>query len=424
MNPNATLYLTEKHIIKLSNSFYKECDKLSWFSKNIYNKSIYLINDYYNKENKYLTPNELYHKIKTHNCYQKLPKKVLAQTRMLVGKMYKSFFAKIKNDKTTRPPGYLNKKIGKSVVIYEKGALSKNKKKGYIHLSQTDIYIKSNISFNDIKEVRIVPRNKRFHIEVVYIKSYKALKKEGNIAGLDIGVNNLASVFVTNNRPFIINGKSLKSINQFYNKNKAKIQSELEIKNKKRWSSKLTNITNKRNDKVNDYLHKASKILVDLLVLGDVKTLVIGKNPNLKRGIKIGKKNNQNFVNIPHSKFIDIIKYKCELHGITIIITEESYTSKSSFIDNDILPKYVKGDSNKYIFSGKRVYRGLYRTKYNTYINADINGALNIIRKAIPGFCINMNVDTKKGNIGCAVHPVRINISLISRKKTLNTNKS
>lgn len=169
----------------------------------------------------------------------------------------------------------------------------------------------------------------------------------------------------------------MKSINQFYNKRKAELQSKLS--GNRKTSNKINSITRKRNNKIKNYLHKASRCIVNHLVSNDVNTLIIGKNDNWKQETNIGKKNNQNFVSIPHSQFIDMLSYKCKLVGIAIMMTEESYTSKCSFIDNEEM-------KHQEDYKGKRVKRGLFRTNKGKLINADLNGSLNIMRKVIGEF--------------------------------------
>lgn len=192
-----------------------------------------------------------------------------------------------------------------------------------------------------------------------------------------MGLNNLATC--TNNIKenfFIINGKPIKSINQFYNKEKSKLQTILKKINKKEWSKKLSKLTLKRNNKINDYLHKSSKYIMNHLVSNKINTLIIGYNKEWKQDINIGKVNNQNFTQIPYTKFIEQLKYKCKLEGINIKINEESYTSKCSFIDNEEIKKHEN-------YQGKRIKRGLFRTKNNFLINSDINGSLNIMKKVV-----------------------------------------
>ncbi len=196
----------------------------------------------------------------------------------------------------------------------------------------------------------------------------------------------------------MINGRPLKSINQYYNKVKSFLQSLLP---KNESSIRLKKLCNKREFKINDYLQKASRLIIDTLINEKIGTLIIGHNQDWKQNINIGKRNNQNFVQIPYNKLIKMLSYKAEMVGIKVILTEESYTSKASFMDNDSLPVYKKGQKNQVTFSGKRVKRGLYRTLRKRLINADVNGSLNIMRKAVPNVF-------DYGIEGVVVHPVRI----------------
>lgn len=247
-----------------------------------------------------------------------------------------------------------------------------------IHLSGTNIKIKTQIKdFNELKQVRIIPKNKKFVVEVVYEKKEKEPVKTDNYASIDLGLNNLATVcFNDGKNPFIINGKPLKSMNQYFNKRKSKIQSKLEKRNKNKWSNSLSELQEKRNNKVKDYLHKASRILVNQLVSNDISTLIIGYNPSWKQDINIGSRNNQNFVGIPFYMFINMLKYKCEMEGIVVIEQEEAYTSKCSFLDNEEIEKQDN-------YKGKRIKRGLFKSMNGTLINADLNGSYNIMKKAI-----------------------------------------
>ena len=185
---------------------------------------------------------------------------------------------------------------------------------------------------------------------------------------------------------YVVNGKPIKSINQFYNKKKSKLQSELETKNKTKTSKRIQNLSLKRTNKINDCFHKTSRYIFNQLVSHSINTLVIGNNNGWKQETNIGAVNNQKFVSIPHDRFIDMLKYKCHLEGINVIVTEESYTSKASFFDNDYIPTYSK-DDDKFSPSGRRVNRGLYKTKDGMFVNADVNGSLNILRKQLNVVC-------------------------------------
>ena len=313
--------------------------------------------------------------------------------------VFKSFFALLKNKTVkNRLPKYLDKVNGRYVTIFTKQAigLREFKKTGKLRLSQTDIYISTKLTdFSSLKEVRIVPRTHHYVVEVVYQVKEKTHCDNGKYAAIDLGLNNLATVvFNEGSKPLIVNGRPLKSINQYYNKKKAQYQSRL--KENKRTSKRICTLTNKRNNKVTDYLHKASRLLVNQLVSQGITTLVIGKNKNMKQDINIGKVNNQNFVQLPIMLFADLMKYKCELEGIKVLFNEESYTSKCSFLDGEPICKH-----DKYI--GKRVKRGLFVSRNGIKINADVNGAYNIMLKAVP----NAFAD---GIGGVGVHPMVLTI--------------
>ena len=195
----------------------------------------------------------------------------------------------------------------------------------------------------------------------------------GNYLGIDIGLDNLASCVSNTGSCFIINGRPLKSINQYYNKRLSYLKSKL--KDNKHTSKQIRSLTNKRNNKIKDYLHKASRILVNHVVSNGINTIIIGHNKYWKQEINIGKRNNQNFVSIPFNMFISMVSYKATLEGINVKIVEESYTSKCSFLDNEQICKHES-------YKGRRIKRGLFKTSFGKIINADINGAFNIIRKS------------------------------------------
>jgi putative transposase len=375
------MILVEQHIINKKHSFYNECDLLCFKSKNIYNQSLYNIRQYYFTDKKYLNYETNYHIVKNQESYSTLPTKVSCQTIKMVDHNFKSFFQLLNvGGMNPKIPKYLDKDKGRFVTKFPKQSLELRtfKKIGKIKLSQTNILISTNVKdFDKLKEVRIIPRNNFYIIEVVYQQN--EIISNGNVtASIDVGLNNLATITFSNgNQPLIINGKPLKSINQFYNKKKASLQSILEKRNKKKKSKQLYKLTEKRNRKVKDYLHKCSKELVNQLVYHNVNTLVLGKNINMKQDINLGKKNNQNFTQIPIFRFLDIISYKAKLKGINIIFQEESYTSKCSFLDNEPIMKHES-------YQGKRIKRGLFKASNGRLINADVNGSYNIMKKAFP----------------------------------------
>jgi putative transposase len=221
-------------------------------------------------------------------------------------------------------------------------------------------------------------------VEVVYERTETA--PSGNPAlcvAVDIGVDNLAAL-TSNKRGFVshlVNGRPIKSINQFYNKRRAELQKALGHPGT---TQRMERLTTKRTRRINQYLHEASKAMIALLVEEGIGTLVVGKNPGWKQEAELGRVNNQHFVQIPQARFIQMLEYKALLAGIRFILHEESYTSKASFLDNDTIPTYDPTRKEPPVFSGKRVKRGLYRAKDGRMLNADVNGSANILRKALP----------------------------------------
>lgn len=407
------MQLVERHIINKNHSLFKQIDATAFLSKNLYNKANYIIRQEFictSKEKaagtrekaNWIRYNEIQKTLQNSNDfdYTQLPSKVSQHVLQLLDKNWKSFFAAIRDYKkhpdnyTGRPklPHYKNKVSGRNILIYTIQAISKTQlKKGIVLLSGTKISVQT--QQKDIQQVRIVPKPGHYIIEVIYKKEVTNLELDKNkIAGIDLGLNNLGTVTSNQNVvPLVINGRPLKSINQYYNKKRAKLQSYVGDKT----SNRLIALTNKRNRMVDNYLHNASRTIVNHLILNGIGTLVIGKNKQWKTEINIGKRNNQAFVNIPHARFIDMIKYKCELVGITVFITEESYTSKCSFIDFELIQKHET-------YAGKRVKRGLFISKEGIKINSDCNGSGNIIRKVIPTAFDGYGIQ------GVVVHPVRV----------------
>ena len=411
--------LTERHIITKHHSNYKECDELCFKSKNIYNRSLYLIKEDLNND-KYDVLNKLFNYMKLEDCFKELPMKVATATTIQIQKIYKSFFksmidygktpSKYKNK--PEQPGYLNKIKGRFIISYNYQAISKKvfKAANKIKLSGTNIEFYTKLTdFSSIDCVRIIPRLDQYVIEVCYTYESKTQIRDNKKYGsIDLGVSNLATFTssIIGFQPLIFNGKPLKSINQYYNKKMALMKSVLEKINKKKTSKNIRKLTNKRNNKVDNYLHKASKEIVKTLIINNMSKLIIGKNDGWKVESSMSKQNNQNFIQIPHSRFIQMLQYKCEKEGIRVIIQEESYTSKASFLNLDVIPIYDKNNITKYNFSGYRKSRGLYKINNSkTIINADVNGSYNILRKAIPNVFTN-------GIEGFVVNPRVINLTL------------
>ena len=298
---------------------------------------------------------------------------------MLVDRNFKSFFALLKlkaQGKYNRPikiPKYLNKKAGRQVVHYTKGALS-FKAQGFIKLSKTNIKIKTKLTKENVQFVRLVPRNNYIAIEIGYHVKELELKSNNNVLAIDIGVNNIASCVTTDGDKLLVNGKPLKYINHNYNKAAAKARGKLKTTHNQNSSKYISQIINKRNNRINDYLHKITTYIVNHAVSKDIGTIVVGYNKEWKQDTNLGKVNNQNFVNIPFYRLINLLEYKCRLKGIRFQTITEEYTSKCSFVDNEEIKKHQS-------YSGRRISREWFKTKKGLIINADINGAYNILKK-------------------------------------------
>lgn len=375
------MYLTEKHLIRKNSPYYKEIDDMCFLSKNLYNSANYLIRQEYINNKVYLN----YYKTRVllikSKDYCALPRKVSNQILMYLDRAWKIYFSCLKsylkspNKFKGRPniPKFKDSFKGRYSIIFEKMSILKNNR-----LSGLSYCL--NTKKENINQVRIIPGNMQYTVEVLYKKEPVLKIDNVNYASIDLGVNNLATcVFNTGTKPFIINGRPLKSINQFYNKKKAKLQIKLK---KNKLSNNIILLTNKRNNKVKDYLHQSSSLIINQLVSNNVSRLIIGNNKNWKQDINLGKKNNQNFTNIPHSAFISILSYKCLLQGINVKTNEESYTSKCSFLDNEDIKKHKE-------YKGKRIKRGLFKSSKGILINADVNGAYNILKKGIPNAFVN-----------------------------------
>jgi len=298
---------------------------------------------------------------------------------------------------TGRPklPRYFDSETGRFIYINPGQSISKNNNQ--LTLLRKALILKTKLTTEKINEVRVVPRLGYHKVEVVYQKAIQT--NETKIAtkylGIDIGLGNLMSVTTLDiNSPeaieqisdfsILVKGTQIKSINQFYNKQLAHIKSTLKIVNNKHWSKKLSTLTLKRNQKIDDYLHKATRKLINLALQFQIGTIVIGHNKGWKQEINLGKKTTQNFVSIPFNKLIQILQYKAEEFGIEVKVVEESYTSKVDHLAGEPMKKQET-------YLGKRVKRGLFQSSTGKLINADINGAIGILRKVVgDGFLENL----------------------------------
>jgi len=409
------MQLVEQHVINRHDPRYSVIDEAAFKSKNLYNAALYEVRQAFIHEGKYLNYNEMDRRMQSSDSYKALPAKVSQQVLVLLDKNWTAFFearAAYEADPskfTGRPrlPKYKHKTEGRNILVYTVQALSQPAMRdGLIRPSGLLITIETEHTVVD--QVRIVPRNGHYVVEIVYTREpVQANVDPSFCVGIDLGVTNLAAI--ASNRegfaPRLVNGRPVKAWNQWYNKRMKELKKQLPKEDRERVTKQMERITNTRNRRISHYLHTASKRVIDFLVKEGVGTVIIGKNPLWKQETGMGKRNNQNFVSIPHARFIDMLTYKAALVGIQVEVREESYTSQASFLDLDPIPTYTPNDEEEHVFSGKRIGRRkrLYRTKDGRTICADVNGAYNILRKSRPDA-----FSEAKGVAGYVVHPVRL----------------
>ena len=402
------MQLVEQHVIGKSDARYAMIDQAAFASKNLYNAALYEMRQAFIFQHIRLTYPEMDKRMKAHPAYKGLPAKVSQQVLRLLDKNWKAWeeameaYREDPSQFLGRPglPNYLDKQQGRNILIYTIQALSKPAlRRGEIRPSGLPLTVPT--QHRNVDQVRIVPRPGYYVVEVVYERQVQPAPVDPALmASIDIGVNNLAAI--TSNKvgfvPRIVNGRPLKSVNQYYNKRKADLQSKLA--DPKEFTNRMQRMMTKRTRRIDHYLHMASKRIIELLVTEGIGTLIIGKNPFWKQEAEMRKKDKQHFVQLPHARFVDMLCYKAKLVGIQVILQEESYTSKASFLDCDPIPTYGK-EEGKPKFSGRRVERGLYRASGKRFLNADVNGSYNILRKASPNAF-------GQGSRGCVVHPTRL----------------
>jgi putative transposase len=413
--------LVEQHCISKNDPRYSVIDEAAFRSKNLYNAALYDMRQAFFNEGMYLKYEEIHRRMQPHEAYKVLPAKVSQQILMLLTNNWESFkeakkaYEENPSRFTGRPrlPKYKHKTEGRNILVYTVQAVSKRGlKQGRIQPSMLPIEVKT--QHKDIHQVRIIPRHGHYVVEVIYSKEpVQAQVDPSFCVAIDLGVTNVAAI--TSNRegfiPRLVNGRPLKAMNQWYNKRMKELKMCLPKEDRECVTQQMEQITNKRNRQVNHYLHAASKCIIDFLAKEGVGTIIVGKNPLWKQEAGMGRRNNQNFVAIPHARFIDMLTYKAELVGIQVEVQEESYTSKASFLDLDPIPTHRLDDETKYAFSGKRIGRRnrLYRTKDGHIICADVNGSYNILRKRKPDAFAHVSA---KGLAAYVVQPLRLTITV------------
>ena len=383
--------LTETHQIKPNHKLYSICDELCFKSKNLYNAALFEFRQsYFDKDVDTLNWQNINRIFNQSNQfdYRELPSKVSNTVLKKLGNNISSFWSLVKKsdyDRKVGLPKYLHKTDGRFIVEFNKQTFAnKRDEDNNLIICKSSLDLRIPTKAEKPQQVRIIPKVGCYLIEVIYEIKENKPKQNQRVAAIDLGLNNLATV-VTNDgdNPILISGKKIKSINQYYNKMTSKHKSLLP--NNIFTSKSLDRLWLKRNSKISYEMHKITKFLANYFDERDVSKVIIGYNSDWKNGINLGKRNNQNFVNIPYTKFINQLTYKCQMLGITVITREESYTSKASFLDYDEIPNYKDEVIPK--FSGKRIKRGAYRSKIRI-INADVNGAYNTMVKEDSNYII------------------------------------
>ncbi len=397
------MYSCQQVLVKHDKSLIAILEFLCSESHKLTNMGISYARQLYFKNKKGIGKYDLEKVYKNNNHYKVLHSQAAQQILRTVAESFKSYYglvlAHLEGKITNRPriPNY-RKKGGLAIVTYPRQALKLkngqirvplgNTCKRWFGLDSFYISVPTNISFADIKELRILPRNKCFYFEFVYNKVVEKPKlNQDNVLGIDPGLNNWLTCVSNVGTSFIVDGRQVKSMNRWYNK---KVSTIKESKPQGFWNNRLAQITEKRNRQMRDGINKAAKTVINHCLENNIGTIVFGWNKGNKNKIELGKKNNSEFVPIPTAKLKDRISQLCEQYGIKFVETEESYTSKASFLDGDYLPKYGE-KPNYWKPSGKRIKRGLYRTASNFHINADANACANIICKVSRTLGLNLN---------------------------------
>ena len=416
-------YLTSKSNLKLNKLYFSIIDELSFRVKNLYNSALYEIYNHYDSNKQYLNYNSMDKKMKNHETnfsYRKLNAQMSQQTLKKLDKNYSSFFSLLKKkgnndyDKPISKPRFLPKD-GRKELIFSRDLFRIKDDKILLSIPK-EIQLEYKIKFlefklpnyikdKEIKYIEIIPQNERYSMSIVYNNDLEISPNQStDWMSIDLGINNLCSITSNKFVPVLLNGKPIKSTNQKFNKRIASCQKKLKP-NDKKGSKKIRSLYSKRGDKLHSEMHKVSSFIVDLVKEQNIGTVVIGYNPEWKQRCSLGKKNNQKFVQIPYMKLINQLQYKLLEQGIELIIQEESYTSKCSFMDEEPCCK-------QQTYKGKREKRGLFITSKGVRINADVNGSLNIFKKAIKNLeqVVQDELISIPLNTGLVMNPLRVTL--------------
>ena len=398
------LQLTQQIIITQKHKYYAGLDYLCLLAKNLYNVALYNIRQQYFKDKTYLNYNVLDKLLSSNVDYKAIPYRQSAQQILRsVDKTYSSFFKGIKSyknkGKKVRLPRYKDKEKGRYVLVYTNQCF--RYKNNIIKLKGIDgIWYEFYTDKENLQQVRLVPKGNHIVVEIIYNVEYELKEDNKRYASIDLGLNNIVALSSNVCNSILYNGRPLKSINRYYNKHKAELQSKLG--SNKYTSKRISKLTFRRNNKIKDYIHKLSSAIIQYMEANTLNTLIVGKNDGWKTNIDMGRVNNQNFVSIPFNMLISMLEYKCKLAGINIVIVNEAYTSKCSFLDGETINKHD-------IYKGKRIKRGLFISSKGIKINADINGSLNIMVVGLKQLNVKRDVLVlEPANLRFVLNPVRV----------------
>ncbi|MCT7986756.1 transposase [Laspinema sp. A4] len=420
------MLLTQTNRLKLNQQEAAVAKQLCRLSKNMFNVGLYNVRQYFFQERKHLRYEGNYHHSKTNENYDLLATDIAQQTLKIVDRSFNSFFKllqmKQRGELSARVniPAYLPKEGYFLLVIpIRPRDLEKMPSKNWLFTVPTSRKFRrehGTFSFQvperlrglNIKEIRILPKFDGHYFDAAYVyegQEEKQIERSMEMLGIDLGLNNFASCVSTTKESFVIDGRKIKSINQWYNKENARLQSIKDLQKIQGLTHRQASLLDRRNHQVQDFLNKSARQVVNWCIKRSISKIVVGYNPDLKQSVNLGKRNNQNFTQIPVFTFKRKLQSLCERYGIEVVEQEESYTSKASALDGDTLPVWNADNPKKYEFSGKRIKRGLYRTAKDWIVNADCNGALNILRKH------TSKLDEFLGQFrGCLAQPLRIKI--------------
>lgn len=398
------MQLVERHLIKPNHELYRTLDDLTFKAKNLYNHGLYLYRQSYfehrkNPSKPVLSWVDIDKSLRKqgHEDIRALPAKVANAVLKNMGESIASYWKLVRLrregglGRKLGLPRYLHKTDGRYPLSFNYQTFgSKRGSNQELILCPRGLCLPIPTRVENPKQVRVVPKHNNFVIEVVYDAEERAPRRTSKYAGIDLGVDNFATItFSTKNKPLIVKGLELKSINQGYNRLIAKAQSLLPATQKT--SKSIHRLWSRRSWVLRTKIHQMTGFLATLFDEMQIETVFIGKNNNWKQGVPFGKAVKQRFAYLPYETFIEQLRYKCQLRGITVVAQEESYTSKASFLDNDDIP--VHGETENPKFSGRRITRGLYRAGSGQLINADVNGSYNILRKGLMNNHLSFNVD-------------------------------